>query len=252
MLANWEADNDFTDQPQDSEGAFQMTARIEQLVTLMSRYWWVLLLRGILSIVFGIVALSYPGMTLALLVLFFAAFAFMDGISNVFHAFSGRKDNESWWVLLLEGLLGIAFGVITFQAPGISAMVLLLYMGFWAMATGVLRIILAARLRNEIDGEWWMVLGGLASILFGVIMVARPGAGALAVLTLIGFWSILTGIFLVLVSFRVKSVGGRRGAATEGLAPSLEVSRAPDIVRFSSIQPRRFAWQCLPTGGDRR
>ena len=218
MLATGEVDADFADQPQDSESAFQMTVRLEKLVTLMSRYWWVLLLRGILSIVFGIAALSYPGMTLALFVLFFAAFAFMDGISNVFHAFRGRQENESWWVLLLEGLLGIVFGVITFQAPGISAMVLLLYIGFWAIATGVLRIILAVRLRNEIEGEWWMVLGGLASILFGVIMVARPGAGALAVLTLIGFWSIVTGIFLVLVSFRVKSAGGRGGAAPERFA----------------------------------
>lgn len=177
--------------------------------TLMSRYWWVLLLRGALAIIFGIVALGYPGMTLATLVLTFAAFAFADGLSNVFHAFSGRKDNESWWVLLFEGLLGITFGVITFQAPGITAILLLLYIAFWAIAIGVLRIILAVRLRKEIEGEWWMVLGGLVSILFGLAMVARPGAGAIAVLTLIGFWSIVTGIFLALASFKVKSAGGR-------------------------------------------
>ena len=154
-------------------------------------------------------------MTLGSLVLFFAVFAFLDGISNVFHAFSGREDNESWWVLLLEGLLGIAFGVITFQAPGITTLVLLLYIGFWAMATGVLRIILAVRLRHEITGEWWMVLGGLASILFGMAMVARPGAGALAVLTVIGIWSIVTGVSLVLLAFKVKSVGGKVGALKE-------------------------------------
>ena len=188
------------------------------LATLMSRYWWVVLLRGVLAVVFGIVALTYPGMTLASLVLFFAAFALVDGISNVLHAFSGRKNNESWWVMLLEGLLGITFGVITFQAPAITAMVLLLYIGFWAVASGVLRIILAVRLRNEIEGEWWMVLGGLVSILFGFTMVARPAAGALAVLTLIGFWSIATGIFLVFVSFKVKSVGGKLGAVKERLA----------------------------------
>ena len=187
------------------------------LSTLMSRYWWVLLLRGVVAILFGIVALGYPGITLASLVLYFAVFAFVDGISSVFHAFSGRKDNESWWVLLLEGLLSIAFAVITFQAPGITATVLLLYIGFLAMATGVLRIILAMRLRKEIEGEWWMVLGGLASILFGVAMVARPAAGALAVLTLIGFWSIVAGILLVLVSFRVKSAGGKLGAVKERL-----------------------------------
>ena len=87
-------------------------------------------------------------------------------------------------------------------------MLLLLYIGFWAIAVGVLRIILAVRLRKEIEGEWWMALGGMVSILFGVSMIARPGAGALAVLTVIGLWSILAGIFLVLGSFKVKSAGG--------------------------------------------
>lgn len=187
------------------------------LSTLMSRYWWVLLLRGALAIVFGMVALGYPGMTLATLVLTFAFFAFIDGIANVCHGIGGRKDNESWWVLLLEGLLGIAFGVITFQAPAITALLLLLYIGFWAIGTGVLRIVVAIRLRNEIEGEWWLVLGGLVSILFGMSVIARPGAGAIAVLTVMGLWSIVSGIFLVLGSFKVKSVGGKLGDLKQGL-----------------------------------
>ena len=190
------------------------------LSTLMSRYWWVLLLRGVLAILFGIAALAYPGMTIGSLVLYFAAFAFVDGISNVFQAFSGREENESWWVLLLEGLLGIAFGVITYQAPGITTLMLLLYIGFWAIATGVMRIILAVRLRHEITGEWWMVLGGLVSILFGMAMVSRPGAGALAVLTVIGVWSIVTGLSLVFLAFKVKSIGGKVGALKERLTPA--------------------------------
>ena len=147
------------------------------LSKLMSVYWWILLLRGVLAILFGIAAYAWPGMTLATLVTLFGAFAFVDGIFDVFHAFSGRKEDERWWVLLLEGLLGIAFGVFTFQAPEITATVLILYIAFWAMATGVLRIILAVRLRKEIEGEWWMALAGLAGIVFGVLMVARPGAG---------------------------------------------------------------------------
>jgi uncharacterized membrane protein HdeD (DUF308 family) len=188
------------------------------LSKLLSRLWWVVLLRGGLAILFGVLALVYPGMTLGGLVFYFAAFAVVDGVSSVFQAFGGRGESESWWVLLLEGLLGIAFGVITFQAPGITALLLLLYIAFWAISTGVLRIVLALRLRNEIEGEWWMVLGGLASILFGVAMVARPAAGALAVLTLIGLWSVVTGVCLVLVSFKVKSVGGKLGAIKERLA----------------------------------
>jgi len=188
------------------------------LSKLMSRYWWVLLLRGAFAILFGIVALAYPGITLGSLVLYFAVFAFVDGMSNVFHAFFGREETESWWVLLFEGLLGIAFGVITFQAPGITTLMLLLYIGFWAIATGVLRIILAVGLRHEIAGEWWMALGGLVSILFGLSMVSRPGAGALAVLTVIGIWSIVTGFSLVFLSFKVRSVGGKLGAAKQRLA----------------------------------
>lgn len=188
------------------------------LSKLMSVYWWVLLLRGVLAILFGIAAYAWPGMTLATLVTLFGAFAFVDGIFNVFHAFSGRKEDERWWVLLLEGLLGIAFGVITFQAPEITATVLILYIAFWAMATGILRIILAVRLRKEIEGEWWMALAGLAGIVFGVLMVARPGAGALALLWLVAIWAIVGGVFLVILSFKVKGLGGRLGELKQKLA----------------------------------
>ena len=188
------------------------------LSKLMSVYWWVLLLRGVLAILFGIAAYAWPGMTLATLVTLFGAFAFVDGIFNVFHAFSGRKEDERWWVLLLEGLLGIAFGVITFQAPEITATVLILYIAFWAMATGVLRIILAVRLRKEIEGEWWMALAGLAGIVFGVLMVARPGAGALALLWLVAIWAIVGGVFLVILSFKVKGLGGRLDELKQKLA----------------------------------
>ena len=179
------------------------------LSKLMLSYWWVLLLRGVLAILFGIAAYAWPGMTLVTLLTLFGAFALVDGIFNVFHAFSGRKEDERWWVLLLEGLLGIAIGVITFQAPEVTATVLILYIGFWAMATGVLRIILAVRLRKEIEGEWWMALAGLAGIVFGVFMVARPGAGALAVLWLVAIWAIVGGVCLVIFSFKVKALGGK-------------------------------------------
>ncbi len=179
------------------------------LSKLMLSYWWVLLLRGVLAILFGIAAYAWPGMTLVTLLTLFGAFALVDGIFNVFHAFSGRKEDEHWWVLLLEGLLGIAIGVITFQAPELTATVLILYIGFWAMATGVLRIILAVRLRKEIEGEWWMALAGLAGIVFGVFMVARPGAGALAVLWLVAIWAVVGGVCLVIFSFKVKALGGR-------------------------------------------
>jgi uncharacterized membrane protein HdeD (DUF308 family) len=188
------------------------------LSKLLSLSWWVLLLRGVVSILFGIAAYMWPGMTLVTLVSLFGAFAFVDGCFSVFHAVSGRKEDERWWVLLLEGLLGIAFGLIAFQAPEITATVLILYIGFWAMATGVLRIILAVRLRKEIGGEWWMALAGLTSIVFGLLMVARPGAGALAALWIVATWAIVGGVFLVLLAFKVKALGGRVDELKQRLA----------------------------------
>ena len=172
------------------------------LAKLLSVSWWILLVRGLISILFGVAAYAWPGMTLATLINLFGAFAFVDGCFGVYNAFGGRKENENWWVLLLEGLLGIAFGIIAFQAPGITATVLILYIAFWAMATGVLRIVLAVRLRNEIDGEWWMALAGLTGIVFGLFMVARPAAGALAVLWVVATWAIVGGVFLVLLDGR--------------------------------------------------
>ena len=174
---------------------------------LLNDYWWVLLLRGVLAIAFGVAAYAWPGLTLATLVMFFAAFVLVDGVFDVFAAFSGRKENENWWVLLLEGLLGIAFGVITWTRPGVTVVVLLLFIAFWALSTGILRIIMAIRLRNEIEGEWWLILSGLASVLFGVIVMARPGAGAMAMLWVIAAWSVIVGVFLVILSFRARGFG---------------------------------------------
>jgi uncharacterized membrane protein HdeD (DUF308 family) len=181
------------------------------LAKLLSRYWWVLLLRGVLAIAFGVAAYAWPGLTLATLVMFFAAFVLVDGVFDVFHALQTRKEHENWWVLLLEGLLGIAFGVITWTRPGVTVTVLLLLIAFWALATGILRIIMAIRLRKEIDGEWWLILSGLASVLFGVMVLARPGAGALAMLWVIAAWSILVGVFLVILSFQARGFGKKLG-----------------------------------------
>jgi uncharacterized membrane protein HdeD (DUF308 family) len=178
------------------------------LSKLMSRFWWVMLLRGVLAIVFGLLALTYPGMTLSYLVIFFAAYAFIDGVTSVLHAVSGRSENQSWWVLLLEGLLGIAIGVITFQAPEISALLLLLYIGLWVTSVGVVRIILAIRLRDEIEDEWWMILSGVVSVLFGLGLITRPAAGAIGLLAFIGIWSIIAGTFLVFFAIRLKTFGG--------------------------------------------
>ncbi|MCG6928897.1 MAG: HdeD family acid-resistance protein [Acidobacteria bacterium] len=174
------------------------------LAKLLGQSWWVLLLRGVLAILLGIAAFARPGMALKTLLMLFAAYVFIDGISNVIAAFSGRDDNEHWWVVLIEGILGIAIGVLTVFRPGTTGVVLLVLIAFWAIMTGILRIILAIRLRKEIEGEWWLGLSGLLGVLFGVIVMMKPGAGALSVLWMIGFWLILMGITLVLLSFKSR------------------------------------------------
>ena len=178
-----------------------------QLATVLSRTWWMLLLRGLAAIAFGVLAWLQPGISLAALVLLFGAYAMADGILGVWSAIAGFNGNEHWWVLLLAGLIGIAVGILTFLAPGVTALALLFYIAAWAVAKGVLEIVAAIRLRKEIEGEWLLVLGGLASVLFGMFLMARPGLGALSLTWLIAAYAILFGILLVLLAFKVRTLG---------------------------------------------
>jgi uncharacterized membrane protein HdeD (DUF308 family) len=141
--------------------------------------------------------------------LLFGAYALADGILSCWTAIAGRNDHEHWWVLLLEGLLGIGVGLLTFFAPGLTALALLYYIAIWAIATGVLEIVAAIRLRKEIEGEWWLLLAGLASVAFGVLLVVQPGAGALSVLWLIATYAIVFGLLLVILAFKVRSFAAK-------------------------------------------
>jgi uncharacterized membrane protein HdeD (DUF308 family) len=173
------------------------------MVHALAKNWWMLLLRGIAAIVFGLLALAWPGMTLLTLVLFYGAYALVDGVLAVVAAITGGAPMPRWW-LAIVGLLGIAAGLLTFLMPGLTAILLLYFIAGWAIATGVLQIIGAIRLRKEIDNEWLLILGGIVSVLFGVAMMAAPGAGALALITVIGIYAVITGVLLVALSFRLK------------------------------------------------
>src|SRR5262245_32952628 len=162
----------------------------ERFASILYRSWWVLLLRGLAAIAFGVMTFFWPGLSLAALILLFGAYALADGVLTVFAAIVGRKEHTYWWVMLLEGLLGIAIGIIVFMAPGLTAFAVLIYIAIRAIATGILQIAAAIRLRHEIQGEWMLVLAGLASVLFGIVLIVRPGAGALAVLWLIASFAV--------------------------------------------------------------
>ena len=181
----------------------------KRLATILTRTWWMLLVRGLIAIAFGVWIWMQPGISLAALVLLFGAYVLADGILGVWAALTGRKEHEDWWIMLLWGLVGIGVGILTFLAPGITALALLFYIAIWATVTGVLQIVVAIRLRREIAGEWWLILGGLASIAFGVILVAQPAIGALGVLWLIATYAVIFGIVLVILAFKARSFAHR-------------------------------------------
>jgi uncharacterized membrane protein HdeD (DUF308 family) len=182
------------------------------LAGILSRGWWTLLLRGLIAIAFGVLTWMQPGISLSAMIILFGAFALADGILAVWTAITGRREHENWGILLLWGLIGIGVGVLTFFAPGLTALTLLFYIAIWAISTGVLQIAAAIRLRKEIQGELWLILGGLASVAFGALLIARPGAGALAVLWLIAAYAIAFGLILLFLAFRVRGLAKKIAA----------------------------------------
>ncbi|HEY7614662.1 MAG TPA: HdeD family acid-resistance protein [Gemmatimonadales bacterium] len=181
-------------------------------VDTLSRNWWLVVLRGVLGIAFGIITFVAPAISLAALVLLFGAYAFADGVFAIASAVRRRGTTDRWWVLLLEGLVGIGAGLVTLFLPGITAIVLLYIIAGWAVATGILELVAAVRLRKEIEHEWLLALSGIASVVFGVLIALFPGAGALALVIWIGAYAFVFGALLVALGFRLRGMGRPRTA----------------------------------------
>jgi uncharacterized membrane protein HdeD (DUF308 family) len=179
------------------------------MIRTLAQHWWVLLLRGLLAIVFGLLTFSNPGITIAVLVLFWGAYALVDGIFEVIAGFRAK-----WGSLILLGVLGIAAGIVTFLWPGITAIVLLYIIAFWAIVAGVMQIAAAIRLRREVEGEWLWILSGICTVILGGLLIARPGAGAVSLVWLIASFAIAWGVLLVILAFRLKGHVGRLQART--------------------------------------
>jgi len=169
-----------------------------------ARTWWAVGLRGLLSIIFGALALVWPEIAVEALVLLFGVYVLVDGIFAIVSAIDGRGEYRQWWLVLLEGLLGVAFGVITVVWPRITAVVLLLLIAGWAIATGILQIVAAVLLRKELRGEWLLILSGILSLVLGVLLAIQPQAGAIALVWLIGAYAILFGVLLIALAFRLR------------------------------------------------
>jgi uncharacterized membrane protein HdeD (DUF308 family) len=163
--------------------------------------WWALALRGLAAVVFGLLTFFLPGVTLVTLVLLFGAYALVDGIFNVMAFFRVASHQ---WALLVEGVVGIIAGVLTFAWPAITALVLLYVIAFWAILTGIFEIIAGIRLRKAITNEWLLLIMGVFSLLFGLLILFAPGAGALAIVFWIGAYALVFGIFLLALAFRLR------------------------------------------------
>jgi len=182
---------------------------LENLGSLFQRNWWLMLLRGLAAIGFGILVITKPQISLQVLVYLFGVYVLVEGILGVALAIQGRNEIGSWGVLLLWGLLGVAVGILAFSRPDLTALALLFYIALWAIATGVLEIAAAIRLREVLQNEWLLILAGIVSVAFGVWLVARPDAGALAVLWAIGIYAIVFGVLVVLFAFKIRSYVGK-------------------------------------------
>ncbi len=174
------------------------------MLTRLAKHWWVFLLRGVVAIIFGFAAFGWPGLTIATLIILFGAYAFVDGIFLTVSAISGWSHIEDPWLILLEGLIGIGIGAVTFHSPAITGLGLLIYIAAWSLATGVLEIASAMRLRKEISGEFWLLLSGIVSILFAIVLMWFPMAGALGLVWIIGAYAIAFGVMLIALAFRLR------------------------------------------------
>jgi uncharacterized membrane protein HdeD (DUF308 family) len=175
-----------------------------EVAAVFTSRWWVVLLRGLVAIVFGLLAFAWPGVTIAMLVLLFAIYAVTDGIFSLFAAIGGRSHREHRWLLALEGVVGIWAGVVMLRAPAVTATFLVFFISIWAMATGFLRIVAAIRLRKEISGERWLVLSGVLSVLLALMLMARPLVGLVALVWVIAGYAFLMGALQVMFGFELR------------------------------------------------
>jgi uncharacterized membrane protein HdeD (DUF308 family) len=191
-----------------------MQAQVDpSILDQLAKNWWMAAVRGGIGILFGCIAILVPGLALTALILVFGAYAFVDG---VFSVASGLRKDESHsrdWSLVVVGVAGVVAGAIAFLSPTLSALALLLVIAVWAIVRGVFELIAAWRLRGAAQGVWALAVSGALSLAFGILIYVSPGAGALAIIFWIGAWSIVTGVALVVMALRLRSLFKARGGS---------------------------------------
>jgi len=176
------------------------------LLQTLKRHWWVPVLRGVAAIIFGVIAFTHPVMAAATLVLFFGAWVLIDGIFRIVGAVGHRDSDPDWVFNLIIGILGVIVGLMTFHAPGVTALALVIYIAAWALMVGVTEIALAIKMRREIKGEWFLILMGLASIIFAGLLFWNPLAGAAALIWIIAWYAVIVGVLAIVFGIRLRSL----------------------------------------------
>ncbi len=172
----------------------------------IARWWWTFIIRGLVAVAFGVLAFLAPAWGIAVLVALFGAWALIDGVTGLVGGIRSRGRDRSWWLSILEGIVGIVAGVFAFLFPAQAAVALIFIIAAWAIITGVFEIVAAIRLREQIKGEFWLGLAGVASILYGVVVYLFPAAGALSIVWLIGSFAIAFGAFLLILGWRLRRI----------------------------------------------
>jgi uncharacterized membrane protein HdeD (DUF308 family) len=178
-------------------------ARCDALSEVLAERWWVVGLRGLLGIVFGLICLFVPAAAILSLVLLFSAYMLVDGAFGIYSAIKAARNGERWGLLILEGIVDIAAGVIAFVWPAITAIAFVLIIAIWALISGVLILVAAFRLNID-HGRWWLVLGGVASIIFGIVLILAPVVGAVVLTWWLGAYALVFGVLLLILAFQLR------------------------------------------------
>ena len=182
------------------------------MLSSLLNHWWMLVLRGLVSILFALLAFSLPELTFSALVGLLGGFILLDGLTTIVLAQRTREDRGEW-VLLLEGLLGIGLGIAMLLNPNMTAGLLVTLVALWCLVTGIFEISTAVRLREELDNEWMLGAAGVISIALGLLLLVRPNAGSFPISWWIGMYALLFGILLVALGFKLRMVHQQRSSA---------------------------------------
>lgn len=175
------------------------------MIRILRRNWWAIAIRGIVALIFGLLVLIYPRQAVLILILLFGAYAGVDGIFAILSAVLAEQAHERWWPFVVEGIVGLAVAAVTFFFPRDAALAIYFLIAAWAIVTGIIEIVAAVRVRVAIANEVLLLISGIASVLFGALMIVFPAVGVLAVIWLIGFYALFFGALMLGFAFRIRA-----------------------------------------------